>query len=462
MDVDALKALVGGLPDLVFRLDESGRYTHFAGGGAPYLPTEDFVGRTMAEVLPAEVATAAERAVRACLATGEVRHLDYTLGEQHFHCRIVRCPGGVVAMATDVTASREVEEQLRHAMRLEAVGRLAGGVSHDLNNMLTCILAVTAAARLDAEDPQLKEDLEAIQDAARSASDLIARLLAFSRRRHVRPRVIEVGEATSNLLRMMQRMVGETHVVELVCTCSQDLHVRMDTSAFEQVLMNLAVNARDAMPEGGTLTVTCGRVEDRVHVVVRDEGIGMDAATLARAVEPFFTTKPEGAGSGLGLSSCYGLVTQAGGTFDIASTPGQGTIVTIALPLVESGVEIEQPAPRVPAAARILVVDDNSFVRDSVHRMLTRLDFDVQVAESVDEAEVLLEESSFDAALVDVVMPGRSGVCLLPALRERGVRVSMMSGYIAQDVRVDLEPGETFLGKPFTLDELAAALDAGT
>ena len=456
MKVDALKAAVGVLPDLIFSLDPDGRYTGFAGGGAPYVPTEQFLGRRMDEVLPPEVAVRSQAAFEACMESREVQELRYELGDRRFVCRLAPAPTGVVAIARDVTERTDLEAQLNRAMRLEAVGRLAGSVAHDLNNTLTCILAVSAAALRETDDAQQVEDLELIQDAARSAAQVMARMLAFSRQKPGEPRSLVVDDALGDIQRLLARMLGEEHRLQLDLA-GDGAAVRIDPGALEQIIVNLVINARDATPGGGVIELRTRALPDGLVIEVADTGLGMDSATLARCVEPFFTTKAEGRGTGLGLSSCHQLAQQAGGDFAIRSALGLGTTVTLTLPRGEVSLDLPRQ-PRELRPRRVLVVDDNAMVRDSVERMLVRLGFEVHLCASVGEAELLLDRSEVDCALVDIVMPGRPGLELVEALHAAGVRVVLMSGYSAHEAVVDLGADDQFLQKPFDLQDLAEVL----
>jgi PAS domain S-box-containing protein len=378
-------------------------------------------------------------------------------------------------------ALRESESQLRQAQKLEAIGVLAGGIAHDFNNILLVILsyAELAMRRLPPDDP-ICEDLHEIDVAGHRAAELTRQLLAFSRQQVMQPRRVELNEIVEGTTNMLRRLIGED--VQLVTIRSvEPAPLFVDPGQIEQVLMNLAVNARDAMPRGGTVTVRvdCAvlggaeaarlGVEPGPHVVLSfsDTGHGMDKATQARIFEPFFTTKPVGRGTGLGLSMVFGIIRQSAGAIAVESTPGKGTTFRIWLPLADgSAVALAPPARAVegPAVERgtILLVEDDEPVRRIVHTLLARHGYDVIEASSPGDALILFELNvgKIDLVLTDVVMPLMSGDELarrLARLRP-SVRVLFMSGYPG---RPREPPGAVgFVDKPFASEELLAAVRA--
>jgi signal transduction histidine kinase/CheY-like chemotaxis protein len=370
---------------------------------------------------------------------------------------------------------RQHEEQLRQAQKMEAVGRLAGGVAHDFNNILSVVLG-TSAAILDDLEPRapLRAEIEAIHQAGERAGALTRQLLAFSRQQVLAPRVVDVAEVVVGLEPLLRRLVGEdiTLTVERPPTAAP---VLADAGQLEQVLVNLAVNARDAMPAGGTLTIEAavapgggahadvGRGE---HVVlsVSDSGHGMDEATRARIFEPFFTTKEGGKGTGLGLSTVYGIVTQSGGHVSVESAPGAGTTFRLYFPRAEGEVEREAREPAGPAPLRgsdtVLLVEDEDQVRATVRSILRRSGYTVLEAQNGGEAFLVCEQygSKIDLLLTDVVMPRMSGTDLakrLEVLRPE-MRVLYMSGHTRDAVIHDgvASQGISFLQKPVTPDAL--------
>ena len=388
-------------------------------------------------------------------------------------------PVGTEAICRDISERKRLEDQLRQAQRLEAVGQLAGGVAHDFNNLLT-VISGYAEQLLDDRDRASEPELDQIAAAAARATILTRQLLAFSRRQVLRPRVLQLNDVVAGLTPMLSRLIGEN--VELVATLSHSLDpVLADPNQLEQVLMNLAVNARDAMPDGGLLTIRTENVElDDEHVAehgdavvgphvmlsVSDTGVGMNAETLSHAFEPFFTTKPLGIGTGLGLATVYGIVKQSGGSMWVHSEPELGTTFKALLPRAESPVLEEVVREAKPVAANgtetILLAEDEESLRRLSARILEQRGYDVIAAKTATEAVQIAERNgrTIHLLLTDVVMPELSGT----ALAERvcrvlpEIRVLFMSGY-ADDVvsrNGALMPGSGFLEKPFTAGELAA------
>jgi len=388
---------------------------------------------------------------------------------------------GLVALLVDVTERKELEEQVRQSQRLEAVGQLAGGIAHDFNNLLTVITSYAALLLEDfgATHPK-RNDIEEIAAAADRAATLTQQLLAFGRRQLLQPRVLDVNETVAALERMLQRLLAGD--VKLVTVLDPSLRsVRADPGQLEQVLMNLVVNARDAMPAGGTVTIETANVEieaayvathasevrpgSYVRLAVSDNGHGMDAATQARIFEPFFTTKEVGKGTGLGLSTVYGIVTQSGGYVRCYSEPGQGTTFRIDLPCVEAFAERASNATGAVAIRGgnecVLIVEDDDAVRTAARRILANHGYAVIEAADGAAALRLCEESTppVDLILTDVIMPLLNGSEMAKQLRERhpAVRVLFMSGYTGEAARRSnvLEPGAAFIEKPFTPETLA-------
>jgi PAS domain S-box-containing protein len=386
---------------------------------------------------------------------------------------------GSALFLVDLTERRALEGQLRQSQKMEAVGRLAGGVAHDFNNILTTIVCYSDLLRLDLPpaDPSL-EAVGEIRRAADRAAALTRQLLAFSRRQVLEPRRLDLGELVHNLENMLRRLLGED--VQLVTRLEPALGtVTADPNQLEQVIMNLAVNGRDAMPGGGALTIETRNAEidaayaaDRpgltagryVALAVSDAGCGMDQATRSRVFEPFFTTKDKGKGTGLGLSTVYGIVKQSEGFIDVVSEPGQGATFTVYLP------RVEHPADTLPApdarpmgwtgSGTILVAEDDEGVRKIVGATLARAGY--TVLEGRDGADALglgaTHPGALDLLLTDLVMPGMSGRDLAARLLAERPRLPVlyMSGYSDDEVlrRGIVEDGSTYLKKPFNPESL--------
>ncbi|MBK9066796.1 MAG: PAS domain S-box protein [Gemmatimonadetes bacterium] len=384
----------------------------------------------------------------------------------------------VIGAMLDITSLREArealrrsEDQLRQAAKMEAVGRLAGGVAHDFNNLLTSVLghADLALGTLDTGHP-VRDDLQEIKAAGTRAAALTQQLLAFSRKQLLEPRVLDLNAVVSGTIKMLRRTIGED--VTLVTRLAPDLgHVRADPVQMEQVLINLAVNARDAMPDGGRLLIETTNVRlpvgPGVRIRVQDDGVGMSEEVRRHVFEPFFTTKDVGKGTGLGLATAYGIVEQSGGTITVSSALGEGATFQIDLPQVGA----EDPPPVLPASTAlpsgsetVLVVEDEEAVRNLTRRVLEQHGYVVLSAPSGESALELARAhaGAIHVLLTDVVMPGISGPRLAEILlaERQGLCCLFMSGYAASAVGSSpLLQGETrFLQKPFTTTQLLQRL----
>ncbi|GIJ46138.1 hypothetical protein Val02_30240 [Virgisporangium aliadipatigenens] len=392
--------------------------------------------------------------------TARVGHVDNT--------------GGALAMVTDVTEQKSIEAQLHQAQKLDAVGQLAGGIAHDFNNLLTVIDGY-AALLIAGADEATTRDLVMIREASARASGLTRQLLTFARAQTARPQVVDVAVVVAGVEGLLRRLIRED--VDLVVTASATpVPVRADAGQLEQVLVNLAINARDAMPGGGTLTIhtdrvvlDAGRVEglaakpgDYVSITVTDTGCGMTAEVAARIFEPFFTTKDQGKGTGLGLATVYGIVTGAGGYIRVDSRPGAGTTFGIYLPATAAAaaapVEAVEPKRLTVGTETILLVEDDPAVRQLTERILTTAGYRVLIGVNGEDAlAVAAAHSRIDLLLTDVVMPGMNGQQLADRLTELrpGLPVIFTSAY----TRGALTPTEenmiiAFLDKPFTASAL--------
>jgi PAS domain S-box-containing protein len=376
----------------------------------------------------------------------------------------------VRGVVQDVTTRVQLEQQLRQSQKMEAVGSLAGGIAHDFNNILTVILSLGSdvAEALPAGSP-VRVDVEEIVATAKRAEGLTRQILAFARKQVSDPVDLDLNATIAGAGKLLERLIGEHIAVKLSLAAGLP-HVFADPRQLEQVLMNLAVNARDAMPSGGTLAISTfvlpaleGAGHGRVEVVVRDTGTGMDAETLSRAFDPFFTTKGAGRGTGLGLAVVHGVVQQCGGTVSIDSSLGRGTAVRIVLPAVAAA-----PQPAAPASARaptpapgrtILLVEDEEPVRRVAARCLERAGYRVlAVADGEDALRIAAATPKIDLLLTDVVMPGMSGPRLADHLRAArpSLPVLFMSGF-SRDLPESLAPPPgALLQKPFTPERLAA------
>ena len=372
---------------------------------------------------------------------------------------------GIVLNSRDVTERKRLEAQLRQSQRLESVGQLAGGIAHDFNNFLSVIRGY-ARFIIDGlpADSALRSDAEEVARAAERAAKLTTQLLVFSRRDVVQSRIVDLGEVLEDITSLLERTLGED--VALSVLVEDDLRaVEADPSQLEQVLVNLVVNARDAMPGGGRLAIGLANDDTRgdswLRLTVEDSGHGMAGDVLERAFEPFYTTKPKGQGTGLGLATVYGIVTQAGGSVDISSRPGEGTTVSVLLPA--SRARAAQPAdaeaPDAPAAGgeTILVVEDEDAVRRLTCRILSRQGY--RVLDAPDGRHALntwdRHGDEIDLLLTDVVMPGMSGKELAEQI---GIEPVFMSGYTDDVVLRHGVDGLRLVQKPFDAETLLSAV----
>jgi two-component system cell cycle sensor histidine kinase/response regulator CckA len=499
---ESYRLLVQNIPGVV--------YKGFADGGVEFFddkimavtgyPVRDFTSRKLKWeqiVQPEDLAQAkriflqALRAERGYIREYRIRRRDgkqaWIQERSQIVCHANGCIDHISGVLFDVTERKNSEQEkekleakFRQAQKMEAVGRLAGGVAHDFNNMLGVILGYTelTLAKLKPFDP-IYADLKTVQSAASRSADLTRQLLAFSRKQNITPCVLDLNAQTKAMGLLLSRIIGED--IEPVFGLSEELWpVYMDPAQVDQIVANLAVNSRDAMPEGGKLTVKTTNITiddsfckryvgstpgDYVMLVVSDTGCGMDKETLEHVFEPFYTTKPEGKGTGLGLATVYGIVKQNNGFVDIYSEAGQGTTVKIYIPRY-AGQEATLPVPvdeEKPKGGQetVLLVEDESQLRKLAKTMLEKLGYIVLEASSPGEAIVLCEKQSgaIHLLLTDVVMPNMNGKELEGRIRamKPGIKVIFMSGYTT-DVIVhlgQLEQGAHFLQKPFTLDALA-------
>ncbi|MCP9472687.1 MAG: PAS domain S-box protein [Nitrospira sp.] len=388
---------------------------------------------------------------------------------------------GALAFCIDITQQKRLEQQFRQAQKMEAVGRLGGGIAHDFNNLLTVINGCSALLldRVRREDP-IHHLLDEISKAGARAADLTRQLLAFSRQQVLKPQRVDLNESLKGITSMLERLMGED--IEVVLDLDPGLWpIQVDKGQIDQVVMNLAVNARDAMPDGGKLTLSTANFVlhpwtpvsnplftpgDYVQLTVRDTGLGMDQDVRAHLFEPFFTTKEEGKGTGLGLATVYGIVKQSRGVIFVDSAPGEGTTFDLYFPrFVEQDDEVAIPKSSRPVRGgeRVMLVEDQESVRDLVCLALEEYGYQVFKAANGDEAFRLAAVISepIDVLVTDVVMPRFTGPVVAERLRQRwpGLRVLFMSGYTERVKPMFLNsPGTLFIQKPFLPTELAAQL----
>lgn len=485
------RALVNSMDDLVFTLDTElrhvevyGRWLEKHGYSADY-----FLGRTVREVFGPEKAGIHESACGLAL-KGESTTYEWEMAfpteMRRFQTSLsplldgVGRITGIVSVGRDLTEQRQLEAQFMQAQKMEAIGRLAGGVAHDFNNLLTAINGYNSLVlrKLHREDP-LRGYLEEVRNAGDRAAALTSQLLAFSRKQILQPHILNLNQIIADLEKMLRRLIGED--IELQTALQDGLgSVKVDPGQAEQVIMNLAVNARDAMPQGGRLMIETKNIyldEEYVsrhlsastgpHVMlaVSDTGIGMDEETRRRIFEPFFTTKEKGKGTGLGLSTVYGIVRQSGGSIWVYSEVGKGTTFKIYLPKVDEGAEdyhLSAESEDSPGGTEtILLAEDDESVRSLVRTVLTAKGYCLLDAASGAEAMLACEHHAgpIHLLITDVVMPEMSGGDLARrAARLRpAMKVLFMSGYTENTVvhHGVLDEGIEFIAKPFSTDALA-------
>jgi two-component system, cell cycle sensor histidine kinase and response regulator CckA len=452
--------------------------------------SDEVLGRSLIEVIVPKASRAEAQAVLVRVRAGESWSGEFDLLRRDgttFPASVTDAPIrneggeviGVVGVSRDLTAQRALEQQLRHAQKMEAVGRLAGGIAHDFNNVLTAIQGHVQFLIEELPEGDLLEDARVVRRSAQRASDLTQQLLAFSRRQVLKPEILDLGTVVREMERVLRPVVGEGIALSIKAP-EEGGRVEADPGQIEQLLMNLVVNARDAMPEGGTLGITVSRADhgDFEHLVpgpvqpgpyllleVEDDGTGMDPFTLDRLFEPFFTTKAAGQGTGLGLGTVYGIVKQSGGHLLVESTPAEGTTFRIYLPRVDAPASGDPATPDGSAGPGrgevVLVVEDEDAVRDLIRRVLERAGYEVIEASTPGQAVEAVERlqgRELRLILTDVVMPEMSGVELaakLVAMRP-GTPVVYMSGYAESEAarRGMTDARHRFVGKPFTPVEL--------
>jgi signal transduction histidine kinase/FixJ family two-component response regulator len=511
---DELDALLRALPDIYFRLDDGGRIVAWHAGREAelHVPPEQFIGRRPDEVVPPHVAPTiaaiVERARRERVLVTAEYALPTPSGDDQFEARLVPCGDDqVTAIIRNTTARRRAEaalraseERLRASQKLEAIGRLAGGVAHDFNNLLTVVLGrlqfLKHAVGLDEAN---REHLREAFDATERAVKLARQLLGFSRGQILQPRVFWLNEVVTSMHDVLRRVAGE-HIEVLLALDEHGGAIDSDPVQVEQAILNLVLNARDAMPDGGTLILSTHQIEidereaaqrdgarpgTYVVLAVSDTGCGMDGEVMAHLFEPFFTTKPQGAGTGLGLATVYGIVKQSGGHAVVRTEVGVGSTFELCFPRsLEPAVRTfaanrvsSSPEALVGSAETILVVEDEEGLRRLVVEILHRADYRVLSAARGEEAiRVLLKQRQPVALLLtDVVMPGMNGRTLAARVLQLrpDVRVLLMSGHDDADLDRRRASGEataaglfgrpadrsfSIVQKPFTEQALLARI----
>jgi len=482
-------AFMRNLPGVAFIKDLTGAYVYYneAAWTLFRVRPESIVGHTDEEIWPGNASLYRLNDAAVVAARKPMEFVEPVLHSDGIHSWLIfKFPiveGGTVVLVggigIDITERTILEEQLTEARKMDALGRLAGGVAHDFNNLLTVIsgygqLALEGVGEL--EEQSMTTYLQEILNSSRRASALTGQLLAFSRRQVVQPKVLDLGDLLRNMQRLLRRVIGE-HVA-LTVTAEHRCLIRADPHQIEQVVMNLAVNARDAMPLGGSLDIRCAHLKEAlppleehgdplgIVMEVQDTGVGMDEEIRPRIFDPFFTSKEQGKGTGLGLSMVYGVVSQSKGRIKVDTAVGEGTVFRIFWPEAEG--EIDSAPPANEAAPQgvetVLLVEDESSVRALAETILIRLGYRVLVADSGTNAIQVWDESHgrVDVLLTDVIMPHMSGGELAHKLREKNpqLKVLFMSGY-TDDMLAShgVLAGETqLIQKPFTSEGLGRKL----
>ena len=490
---DLLEAIVEGTTEAIYVRDLEGRYIFANRAAKKFLDSSasrNVTGSSNSDFLSAKSAEQSRRTDLEVIESGNPKSLEDAIevGSDTHMFLSRKAPyrdsrgniAGVLGIAVDVTERRKMEEELRKAQRMESIGTLAGGVAHDFNNLLTVIKGYSQLLLEELNGTPAHDKLQQIESAAEKAATLTRQLLAFSRQQVLQPRIINLNHIVRDMEKMLRRVIGED--IDFSVVAADGLHsILADPGQIEQVIMNLAANARDAMPRGGKFTIETANVtldDDHsaemkvtagayVQLAVSDTGSGMDEATQARMFEPFFTTKPPGKGTGLGLSTVYGITKQSGGYIWVYSQVGRGTTFQMYFPVAQvkgksdPGGTQAQAAPQNRGSETILVVEDEPVLSQLVETSLKRRGYQVLVASSAESAENFAQnhKGPIHLLLTDVVMPQTSGrevakrVC---ELRPQ-TRVMWMSGYTDEAVMQHgiLEPGVHFLQKPFTPSTLA-------
>ncbi len=469
---DELGAVLDAAMDAIVVVDSERRFVsaNAAAGELYRTPVEHLIGRRMDDFMGAQ---RAQRDFRIFLERGGVEGIwEGEHGGEQLVLDIRGTaefrPGLHLFVLKDVTERRKLEEQLRQSQKMEAIGQLAGGVAHDFNNLLTVISGYGRLAQRRIGAGPGAHELGEVERATERATQLTRQLLAFSRQQVMDPVTLDLNEVTSGLLPMLDRLIGDD--VSVAVLAAGDLPaVRADRAQLEQVIINLAINARDAMPTGGTLTIETATENGYVRLAVTDTGVGMTREVTERIFEPFFTTKEQGQGTGLGLATVHGIVTQSGGRVAVYSEPGLGSTFRVFLPVAarEKAVQtaVTNGAEGLGGSEAVLVCEDEEGVRRLIEVILTTEGYRVLSTAGPREAlELAANGTTFDALVSDVIMPDMSGPDLAQRIKtlRPGLRTLFISGYTAETVRGrgNLPLGSAFLEKPFDQASLLRALRA--
>ncbi|MFO7627711.1 MAG: PAS domain S-box protein [Candidatus Fermentibacteraceae bacterium] len=491
------KALLNALPDIIFILNGEGVFVdyHASSEARLLIPPDVFLGRSIEEVLPGEIAENTLSGIEAVCQGRDATPFRYEarMGSEirYFESRIVACSEDrFLSIVRDITDLRRAEleqeqlqAQLRQAHKMESVGRLAGGVAHDFNNMLGVIIGHNEMA-MEKTPPSspVMADLMEIQQSAERSAELTRQLLAFARRQSVSPRVLDLNKALDGMLNMLRRLIGENVTLEWLP--GKDLWpVLVDAAQMSQMLANLCINARQSLPGTGRITITTGNITlrpdfcslkpgshpgDHVQISISDNGCGMDRETIDQIFEPFFTTRKQGQGTGLGLSTVYGIVKQSNGYIDVESEPGQGTTFRVYFPrstTPEETFSSESDLSMAPGGHEtIILVEDERSILDMVATMLSKLGYEVLSTSSPSEAVEMARKHRRRIRLLitDVVMPELNGRDLAWSLKSiiPNLKCLFMSGYTSEVIAHQgiLADGVHFIPKPFTSRGLAASV----
>lgn len=475
-------ALHHAMPELVLRIRRDGTYLDLrSASGTDLTPAAyELIGTKLSERVPPDVAARATLLIGQAMRTGQPQTFWYQLdveGELRDY-QAVLTPGGeddVVVLMSDISSCRQLQEHLLQSQKMEAMGHLAGGVAHDFNNLLTAIMGYGMLSMRDAGE-KMAANLREIQKAAEHGAELIGRLMSFSRRQAPEPRILNLNDLVSDTAALLNSLISED--IELVRPRRADLGlVRADNVQLELVVVNLVLNARDAMPDGGKLTIEAANVEagegtgehstdEYVALFVSDTGVGMTPKVMNRIFEPFFTTKSQGKGTGLGLSTCRTIVSQYGGHMSVRSELGKGTTFQVYLPRVYESASFSDAPDDFDLAARgketVLLVEDEQSVRSVAAAILRQEGYTVVEANDGVEALMLAQHHPpnwIDLLLTDVVMPVMGGSELVDVLRaeDPSMRVLFTSGHGIEAIgrQAVYEDGTSFIPKPFTPSELS-------